>query len=536
MTTYASVGVRRIQTHLARTRSLWGRRGASDQLWDLTQLPEPEDASSPQGQQLPRHQRGHGALVAQVLQQHLGVEVNREALDIDGEIPIQGPSLDQVCQAAECLAQRIQERQPAVEVVVRIWADQDSYPATLAAPAQQQEYLPAIREYPPVRTCEECQTDAVSHQMPDSAKTPPGLRGKWLCHDCFHRTTMGRHDSLQFIQQKDEQSDELDDLVCWDLPGDSDRPDGLRVEAWLLTVMNQNRNQNRTSPLGYLRNFDELARVPALSTDPERRTRTYEDNHTALVFADANGLGGIFGKLRRKAANDEQTMRQLTRLSKGVKQATGKALIAATTAVTDPSDTKLAVIPHLLGGDDLLVSLPATRVWPFVRELMSNLHQQFEEHVDPFIPEQLGLPKPSVSAAVLISQLAFPFGLQVDLVEQLLQQAKRHGLGRQWTLSWQDVTHEGVDLVDRTPWDWQELTSRRPALDYLTQQLTGSAVGALRADLADEDLFGAGLKLEYRSRRLAEVKQLLKDLGIETVEEDEVRLLRDVLVLGRWWR
>lgn len=124
----------------------------------------------------------------------------------------------------------------------------------------------------------------------------------------------------------------------------------------------------------------------------------------------------------------------------------------------------------------------------------------------------------------------------MDLVEQLLQQAKRHGLGRQWTLSWQDVTHEGVDLVDRTPWDWQELTSRRPALDYLTQQLTGSAVGALRADLADEDLFGAGLKLEYRSRRLAEVKQLLKDLGIETVEEDEVRLLRDVLVLGRWWR
>ena len=120
MTTYASVGVRRIQTHLARTRSLWGRRGASDQLWDLTQLPEPEDASSPQGQQLPRHQRGHGALVAQVLQQHPGVEVNREALDIDGEIPIQGPSLDQVSQAAECLVQRIQERQPAVEVVVRI--------------------------------------------------------------------------------------------------------------------------------------------------------------------------------------------------------------------------------------------------------------------------------------------------------------------------------------------------------------------------------------------------------------------------------
>lgn len=547
MTTYASVGVRRIQTHLARTRSLWGRRGASDQLWDLTQLPESENGATSADTAAdehpkPRHHQGHGALVASVLKEHPGVEVNREALDIDGEVPIQGADTEAVWQAARQLVRRIQERQPAVEVVIQLWADQPSYAATLARdPEELEEYLPAVREYPPVRTCDECQTDGVSDVIGKEA--PVGLQGKSLCRDCFHRTTTGRRKSLRFATERqrkvlEEGGELVDDPTPWDVAGSRQRPPGLRVEAGLLFALNQDREPHLT----YLGGFPDLARVPALKRPDgpggqadagEIRRRTYEDNHTALVFADANGLGGIFAALRRRAADSGEAMKQLKSLSAGLKQATWEALVSATKQVTGPGDERLPVIAHLLGGDDLLVSLPATRTWPFVRALMTGLQTEFEKRVYPYVPD--GFTRPSVSAAVVVSRAVFPFGLQVDLSERLLKEAKQYGRGADWMITWQDVTADGPGSVSRTPWRWSEMEDRTAALDHLVQ-MTGSAVGALRSDLSQEDLVGAALKLEHRAARLAPVRELLDWLQVTDPGAKDVLLLRDLLVLGRWWR
>ena len=77
MTTYATVGVGRIQTYLARSRHLWGRRGASEELVRLTVVP-----GSPQAKAdaIPDAE----LVVQQVLDLFPNAGINDEGLDIDG--------------------------------------------------------------------------------------------------------------------------------------------------------------------------------------------------------------------------------------------------------------------------------------------------------------------------------------------------------------------------------------------------------------------------------------------------------------------
>ncbi len=503
-TVYASIGLGRIQTHLARTRHLWGRRGASDELALLTD--------------------NKAGYLAAILTE--GVEVNDEALSIDGEIPLRSAAGTdparaeaQVLEASHRIIRHIQERLPAVEATVRLWRA-DGYIDTLAhEPGRELTYTPAVPEYPPVKLCDECQSGEAVHTVGPPA--PDYLHGTDLCRDCATRVPEpGRQQTLERL------------LAC------PSEVRGFVVERKLLKETGRNPVDD----------FTDLAKSVGVTAG---RTHTTEHNHLALVFADANGLGGIFRTLRTRvgesggdeAAQHLQTMKDI---STTIKKATWAALLAATNEacarrVADEKKKKgqLPVIPHILGGDDLLVTVPATLVWPFFTTFMDSLKEAFEstlpEHLKPY-----GLGLPSVSAGIVICQTAFPFGVQVDLVNQLIRDAKQHGQGSDWTFTWLDVTADGqipLPPSERVPWTLDQLTERTRALTELRTEVTGSSEGSLRADLSDPDLAAAALKAEHRARRLPAVAALFKACGVPArLTDSDVRLLRDVINLGRWWR
>jgi hypothetical protein len=102
--------------------------------------------------------------------------------------------------------------------------------------------------------------------------------------------------------------------------------------------------------------------------------------------------------------------------------------------------TAWRVIPHLVGGDDLLVSIPAHSAWDFVRAYLGT----FGSGVAALARNGL---VPSASAGVVFHQKKDPFSVVADLAHDLLETAKQEHLGRRAALCWQSITHDGSARV-----------------------------------------------------------------------------------------
>ena len=150
--TYATVGVDRIQIYLGRSRHLWGRRGASEELVRLTTLPGSPGAEGLSEDEL---------VVAQILKRYPHVQVNQEGLDIDGVVSLEstydGFSYE-IVQAAEALAKAIRDRLPALTVTTRSITSAEPYVKLIDtsqyATWTTQTWYPLANEYPPVRPCD----------------------------------------------------------------------------------------------------------------------------------------------------------------------------------------------------------------------------------------------------------------------------------------------------------------------------------------------------------------------------------------------
>ena len=106
MTCFASIGVSQIQGYLARSRRLWGRRGASDMLAYLTDTTGAAD----------RIEERSFETAGEILQGFPGVTVNDEAVDVDSVLNIRGEDPGEVRKAAEALALNIKLHLPAAHV------------------------------------------------------------------------------------------------------------------------------------------------------------------------------------------------------------------------------------------------------------------------------------------------------------------------------------------------------------------------------------------------------------------------------------
>lgn len=471
------------------------------------------------------------------------VKVANDALELDGLVTFESDSEERVKLVAEHLAQEIRETLPSTTVVVSwLTPPNGTYLETLARGQkwESKTYLPAANEVPFVRTCDECKQSPASESSENKTIDDDDSR---LCRDCYTRSN---HDQEWIL---DRRSYNVRQPPAY-------TPSRFTAEYRLLRWINAKQlkldpdgatfdNTPISSwPIKGVVDFNELAAMTRPQQDKQRR-RTHIGNHTALFSADGNGLGALFEDARQQAADpgNDYSMGDCKALSKAIKKATENALNLATEAILLTDDEILPAIPHIVGGDDLLVTLPADRAWQFITTFFTTMKSELA--VITSIPP--GSKPPTVSAGVLFCKAELPFGDQVEMAEALQREAKKHVKGNSWSFAWSDVTIDGLD-GRRTPWclftaekvDKYVLEELKPALNHTRDRnkLPASAESELLTALNDPSIVAARQKIAHRVHRMEGAREFLKVCGVDpnNFSKDDVELVNDITAMGRWWR
>ncbi len=503
MTCFAAIGVKQIQGYLARSRRLWGRRGASDMLAYLTDTTGAAD----------RIEERSFETAGEILQGFPGVTVNDEAVDVDSVLNIRGEDSGEVCKATEALALNLKLHLPAAHVNTSL-REAACYRDVIRAedegtPATTRQYPPSTIEFPLAHHCDECSSGMASEETPVGDVT---LR---LCGDCASRAPgEGRNR-----------------LLNWSRLGVVQQ--GFMVEQVMIREL---RKQEKFGKLKQVEHFEDLAQLGDLGSDG---SRTHTGNHIATIFADGNGFGKLFRELRAAAAESEDGLQELRRVSKAVKDATKQALQKAIEEITDDrvaAANRMPAVPHILGGDDVLVTVPATRAWPFLIAFLKHLER--ESGSGAF---GLGAGKVSFSAGMVICKLAYPIGDQVELAAALLRTAKEAVKGEGWSFAWLDVTNEGPKPSKRfrTLDCWGRIEELRDLARRLGDDERGNAArAALRQELRIRDEQERTLHLRHRAGRLPGAADLLNAAfgrNWERATNQGTEELLTVLNIMRWY-
>ena len=162
-------------------------------------------------------------------------------------------------------------------------------------------------------------------------------------------------------------------------------------------------------------------------------------NYVGVVYADGNAMGQVV-----QAIDSPETSRQFSAIVDGsIRQACFTALSeicrneieTVRAAVEQDSDANpLPADILLLGGDDLLVALPADRALDFTMRI-TDLFEHFtrkrvaelqDPEIQGFFHAQLGQDTGfTISCGVAVVKSTYPFYLARDLAEQLMNNAKR---------------------------------------------------------------------------------------------------------------
>lgn len=157
--------------------------------------------------------------------------------------------------------------------------------------------------------------------------------------------------------------------------------------------------------------------------DPLEDIADYDPRrYVAYLLADGNEMGKVFGACR--------TPEQMRELSAGLSEAVRKALAVPTQAIMDhnPLDNRpgfIPVWPLILGGDDLFALVPAPWALDFARRFCLEYEKEMAA-----LFERIGLsgvPRPTVSAAVVICKSKHPYMLAHEAGKRRLEEAKRMG-------------------------------------------------------------------------------------------------------------
>ncbi len=161
-------------------------------------------------------------------------------------------------------------------------------------------------------------------------------------------------------------------------------------------------------------------------------------NYIGIVYADGNAMGQIV-----QAMTCPETFRQFSKI---VDNSIQDACFTALSEISEREVNKirkdykqqkgfdpLAADILLLGGDDLLVALPADRALDFSLRVTEKFEALTKNKIDAlqnaetqqFFHEKLGDRGFTISCGVAIAKSSYPFYLALDLAEQLLKNAKR---------------------------------------------------------------------------------------------------------------
>jgi GGDEF domain-containing protein len=193
----------------------------------------------------------------------------------------------------------------------------------------------------------------------------------------------------------------------------------------------------------------ELVELPEeLRQDPDAlRCRTIEEigkfaevrrGYVGLVYADGNAMGRLVQEL-----DSPETATAFSRLvDESIRDACHQSLAEIFQDTIQEISRLPAASEHrripadilLLGGDDLVVVLPADRALPFairVSQLFERATQEAQEKLPPvarqFFGKRLAGRGLTLSLGVAIGPARYPFYLLLELADQLLASAKRGG-------------------------------------------------------------------------------------------------------------
>ncbi|RMH68698.1 MAG: hypothetical protein D6683_16655, partial [Actinomyces sp.] len=390
---FVEIEVQRTQAYLSRSLSLRGRRGASALLLDLH-----------------RH-------LADLAPGPGGTTWRREdsAPAIDGKLVLvadpAGDELDDAGVEAEVrrLTAALRRRLPAVELHAQWYRGRDHLadrPDPDDPTVGHLVSLPPRPEWPLARPCDRCGIDPAIVEVP---RPEPGR----VCRDCKAREDAGGDSS----------------------PHEKDLAETFRELGHEVAIV---------------RDLSQLA--GAGPTETVRRNgsggtarRSLKRNHLATVFIDANQLGAT---VRRLAAETPETERgaAVAAFSRAVADAVATALEHAAIVVHDQAGTPdvATTVPHVKGGDDVLVTVPAALWVPFTLTYLDRFHGHLAEQGHAL----------TASAAVVVAHHKHPFHHVVDVADELLTRTKARLGGTSAGIGWVDLTDERPDTHEPVSLDW----------------------------------------------------------------------------------
>lgn len=389
MTHYLEIRAARIQTWLGHTSKLANRRGASNLLVAAT-------ARVTVSRTLPP-----------------GADWNPEAGDVDGVVslvltPQPGETVDQAAtRVSRAVVGDLQAVMPTLgfeattasadsfgEAYARLGLKAASGDFAYDAPALNTELVMAAR-------CPECNRHPGRPTTPDDAREEEETTAP--CRECRQKRVAARRR----------------ERVPDDPAAASEESPPLRATRTERALLEAYRDRARIPE-----DFESLARA-----DDPRATQL------ALINIDGNRVGAFIGAA---AAGHHGRKAELAH---ALTEASSAALIHA---VTDGDAGMWPAIPHLVGGDDLLVSVPAECGWRVVTRFAaafdSSLKEARDEHPD--WPDTL----PTVSAGLLFHHYSEPFPYALSRCEELRDEAKRSHSGAEAAVAFADLTFDGEDV------------------------------------------------------------------------------------------
>lgn len=405
---YVDIGAVRIQTWIDRTPRLRFRRGASNLLFDLTSRSTVESY-------LPA-----------------GVEWNLEAGERSGVVTLRLDGSDveaarrQALDVAVLVAQRVRQRASALEIVAYLgiastYAAADMDPGKRLVSADVLLDLPALPTDAVVaKPCDECRSSAAEREPITVAQEI-----KSLCTDCRSRL-----DASGATSAADEER----------------RPVSQ-------TQLEEDLRRLRIDDIGSVSTPIDLA---ALAGMVKHRRSFDASTQIATIAADGNKVGDFMAQLRGTMDEREMTT-AIARAARAVVAAGAAELLRRDPQLTDPAGVvSLPVIAHYVGGDDIVVSVPANDAWAFVTTMCGRFAEAIKAELT---TTRVAVTLPTLSAGMVFHHRSQPLPDVLAKAHDHLTLAKLATRGDGASVSFLDLTADGDRAVGDRSWAIAELTS-----------------------------------------------------------------------------
>lgn len=315
------------------------------------------------------------------------------------------------------------------------------------------------------------------------------------------------------------------------------------------------RDLLRGVPGRWPHDFQELARkggrAPGNPRDVRAVGRKDSSNHLALIKADGNKVGAVFRALDAHATDVPSLLESAVG---DLNRATSDAVACATEAVTEANAAVKGALPHYVGGDDVLVSVPASSGWELVAALISHFAdlrgtwtRRLEEGSAPAdVKAEVAalIDQVSLGVGMVFAHETYPLADGFALADEALFAAKQAAGGSYSAVSWVDLTAEGMAGV-RGSHGWQQtigvwaLTKELNARGQQDGDLTATVMalapsaraqlGALMRDASSSGAAADAVKTWCR-RRDEDVSSIKA-----AAESGDLGELGALLSRARWW-